>query len=170
MSYNFRFTDEDLGRLQARFWTKVEVSQDSSACWNWTGGTITSRGGARRGTISVQNRKVLSYRVAFFLTKGSWPEGVIDHLCSNPLCCNPSHLEDVSNEENMARMATRGRSYAGERHHACTIPDEIVAQIIASVEAGRSAAAVGRSLGIHRTTAWRIAHGLLRASRTTSRH
>jgi hypothetical protein len=37
---------------------------------------------------------------------GPVPEGLeLDHLCENPPCCNPAHLEPVTHAENNRRAA-----------------------------------------------------------------
>ena len=49
-------------------------------------------------------RKMLPHRVAYMVFVGQIPEGlVIDHLCRNPSCINPEHLEAVEFVENVAR-------------------------------------------------------------------
>lgn len=48
--------------------------------------------------------KRYAHRVAYEAIKGPIPEGlVIDHLCRVRWCCNPEHLEAVTNEENILR-------------------------------------------------------------------
>src|SRR5690606_27089460 len=45
--------------------------------------------------------------------QGPIPAGlVIDHLCGNTSCCNPEHLEAVTNAENMRRRAKRSATCA----------------------------------------------------------
>lgn len=47
---------------------------------------------------------LLAHRVAWFLESGEIPQDkVIDHLCRVRTCCNPSHLDPVTQAENMAR-------------------------------------------------------------------
>jgi hypothetical protein len=42
--------------------------------------------------------------VAYLLTIGPIPEGLhLDHLCRNPPCVNPAHLEPVTCAENLRR-------------------------------------------------------------------
>lgn len=46
--------------------------------------------------------------VAYELWVGPVPSGLeLDHLCNNPPCCEPKHLEPVTHEENMRRMRIR---------------------------------------------------------------
>jgi hypothetical protein len=82
--------------LLDRFWSKVEKSD---GCWRWLGGHA---GG--RPFFYLGKGNVPAYRVAYILTHGQIPEGTeIDHLCKNPSCVRPDHLEAVSHRENMRR-------------------------------------------------------------------
>lgn len=46
----------------------------------------------------------MAHRVSHVLYKGPIPNGlVIDHLCRNPSCVNPDHLEAVTQKENVHR-------------------------------------------------------------------
>jgi hypothetical protein len=72
-------------------------------CWPWTAST---RGGgygqiARGG---LNNGMFTAHRVAWELLRGPIPAGyVVDHLCKNPRCCNPNHLEPVPERVNLMR-------------------------------------------------------------------
>jgi len=75
----------------ARFWSKVDKSGD---CWLWTG-TRSVGGYGRYAVKGVKNH--LAHRYAYEHTIGQIPAGlVIDHLCRNAGCVNPSHLEPVT--------------------------------------------------------------------------
>ena len=74
-------------------------------CWLWTG--AVSRDGY--GQFAVNRRPVLAHRWAYQFWNGPIPtKHEIDHLCRNPQCVNPSHLEAVTHRENVLRGA-RGR-------------------------------------------------------------
>ena len=84
--------------LPERFWRKVSKAPDG-ACWEWLGSKNCGYGHIRD---SGSMRK--AHRVAYELVIGPIPEGlVIDHLCRNRACVNPSHLEPVSQKENIRR-------------------------------------------------------------------
>lgn len=64
-------------------------------CWEWQG--LTNNGYARV-------KKQYLHRLFFEYWKGKIPqEFVIDHLCRNPICLNPSHMEAVTIGENVRR-------------------------------------------------------------------
>lgn len=77
-------------------------------CQIWTGpkvpkgyGVINIRAGKRI------TRRELVHRMAYQLAhgEGSLHGLTVDHLCGVPLCCNPNHLEAVTNSENTRRAA-----------------------------------------------------------------
>lgn len=79
---------------------KSRVNEADGGCWEWQGG-LTKAG---YGQISVQNKKLYVHRVVYALLVGELVEGLtIDHLCSNRRCCNPDHLELVTQGENTRR-------------------------------------------------------------------
>ena len=91
----------DIDTLAVRFWPKVEKTD---GCWLWTGARDKLGYGWIRRT---RGGNAPAYRVAWELEVGPIPEGlVIDHLCRNPSCVNPAHLEPVTQRENMLRGAT----------------------------------------------------------------
>jgi len=91
----------------ARFWPKVGIDFETG-CWPWLGATSDYGHGrflleARRG-IRVERR---AHTVAYEHFVGPIPEGLEpDHLCRNPACVNPAHLEPVTHRENMLRGET----------------------------------------------------------------
>ena len=68
----------------------------SKPCRLWPGPVHTNGYGMNRGR--------LAHRVAYEEEVGPIPEGlVLDHLCRNRLCTEPSHLEPVTQRENVLR-------------------------------------------------------------------
>ncbi len=98
-----------LEHLQALdFWARVAIG-GSGDCWEWTRGrTAGGYGYVHVGTrITGLERPVAigAHRVALALHRGEMPDPhlVIDHRCRNPACCNPSHLDLVSQLRNVRR-------------------------------------------------------------------
>ena len=81
-----------------RFFEYVEFTQ---SCWFWTG----ARTGNGYGSFTVRKGyHVPAHRWAYSSLMAEIPAGlVIDHLCRQPLCVNPDHLEAVTNRENLRR-------------------------------------------------------------------
>lgn len=81
-----------------RFLTKINHTGN---CWIWT--RSTTKEGYGRFAISHHN-EILAHRFSYELFKGNIPKGLtLDHLCRNPSCVNPDHLEVVTLKENLAR-------------------------------------------------------------------
>lgn len=94
-TYTRRSTEE-------RFWSFVDKTTD---CWLWTG-SRTAEGYATFciTTDTNQRHRVVVHRLAYELLIGKIPTGlVLDHLCRNPRCVNPAHLEPVTMRENVLR-------------------------------------------------------------------
>lgn len=58
----------------------------------------------------------LAHRVVFFLDRGYWPDGIIDHIDGDKLNNIPVNLRDVSQSENGANMKARGYYWNGEKN------------------------------------------------------
>lgn len=83
-----------------RFWARV-IREDG--CWRWMGSVNSTGYGhftwREDGKIKTRGAHVIAYE----LHTGTTVSGTIDHLCRNPGCVNPAHLEPVSMRENTLR-------------------------------------------------------------------
>lgn len=94
-----------------RFWSRVAIG-GRYECWVWKGGT-TSSGYGRWGSKPARQ----AHRVAYELTRGPIPEGlVLDHLCRNRVCVNPEHLDPVTNRVNVLRGVGTSATNARKTH------------------------------------------------------
>lgn len=86
-----------------KFWRDT-VRTDG--CWFWVG-SIT-KGGYGLTARGRGRGNQMAHRFAYELLVGPIPEGLeVDHLCNNPRCVRPEHLEPVTPEENMRRSVER---------------------------------------------------------------
>lgn len=97
-----------------RFWGSIKRGNQDE-CWEWQGPTSTAKShtygvfclyrrikvGERESAGHLQYK---AHRIAFLLSNGQISrELTIDHVCENKLCCNPRHMEEVSQSENTLR-------------------------------------------------------------------
>lgn len=88
-----------------RFDRKLRVVQrdGDGPCWEWVGANDGEHG---YGSVYFEGRTRKAYRVIYELLRGPITDGLaLDHLCRNPPCCNPDHLEPVTIGENNRRGA-----------------------------------------------------------------
>jgi len=105
-----------------RFLTKVQ--ETITGCWEWTASRDRKGYGLFRLGIrkAGTRRLVQAHRFAYRVFVGPIPAGtVLDHLCRNPSCVNPTHLEPVTAAENNRRgnspTATNARKTHCPRGH-----------------------------------------------------
>lgn len=82
-------------KQRTRFWSRVEKLE--TGCWFWQR-AVNANG---YGILGLGFKVYLAHRVAFFDSYGRQPSPVLDHVCCNPPCVNPSHLDEVSGSENV---------------------------------------------------------------------
>lgn len=88
------------GPLELRLARYIE--RMPSGCWEWT--STRQEGGY--GTVSPGDGRnnIKAHRAMYEALVGPIPDGLdLDHLCRNPPCVNPSHLEPVTRAENTRR-------------------------------------------------------------------
>lgn len=125
-------------RKSNRFWGKVD-KRGSNECWPWLG-RLNPKG---YGSFDTPHGSSLAHRVAYVLSIGPIPEGfTLDHVrargCTRRDCCNPAHLEPVTQRVNVLRgdglpaqnarktHCPRGHVYdfevrkkSGDKHRGC---------------------------------------------------
>jgi len=108
-----------IDRGDERFWSKVDAVGD---CWEWTG--ARNAGGYGRYWRGAGRGARFAHVVAYELVYGPVPTGlVLDHLCRNPRCVNPDHLEAVTTRVNIVvrgvgPIAANARKTHCKRGHA----------------------------------------------------
>ena len=77
----------------------------------YTGDCIVWCGASNKlgyGRLYINGTFHMAHRLAYELEHGQIPAGLeIDHLCRNPSCINPAHLEAVSHAVNVNRGTSR---------------------------------------------------------------
>lgn len=81
-----------------RIMAKVKIEVD---CWIFTG---KLSGNNNYGGIRDGKKMRLAHVVMYECKYGLVPSYLeLDHICKNPKCCNPDHLEAVTHQENVRR-------------------------------------------------------------------
>ena len=98
----------------------MQYVQLEGECWIWTGAKDPK--GYGRINYNGHAKSALAHRVAYMEFVGPIPDGLeLDHLCRNPSCINPEHLEPVSRSINMKRglagTSPRFRNYWLSKTH-----------------------------------------------------
>src|ERR1041385_4955256 len=79
-------------------------------CWEWTG----AKTGHGYGKILTFRSIQVAHRILYELLVGPVPEGMeLDHLCRNPSCVRPDHLEPVTHRVNISRAIQKTHCLRG---------------------------------------------------------
>lgn len=99
------------GPIQERLRARTRTLENGCVVWT----ASVDRHGYGRIYFGGVNRA--PHRVAYELERGPIPDGAqVDHLCKNPLCCNPDHLEAVTPRENTLRSSSLSAVNARKTH------------------------------------------------------
>lgn len=78
------------------------IRRGADECWGWK--AHIDKNGYTWASVGHALYHGPAHRLAYELFVGSIPQGLhIDHLCRNPGCVNPAHLEPVTLAENVMR-------------------------------------------------------------------
>lgn len=88
------------------------VVKRENGCWEWTGGR--NRG---YGVLSYKGKYDKAHRLSYMWLKADIPNGLeLDHLCRNPPCVNPDHLEAVTRKINASRGSWAMKTHCPQGH------------------------------------------------------
>ena len=133
--------------IEDRFSEKVDKS---GTCWIWIGAKTKSG----YGNFFVGPGNMRAHRFSYLAQNGAIPPGMqLDHLCRNPICVNPLHLEPVTNKEN-GRRGLKGILRTSCIHGHPYTPENTVTRKRGDRECRIC----------HREQDWRRRHGLKRES------
>ena len=99
-----------------KFWEKVDGG-DVGTCWNWT--AVKNKSGHGRFNPSGYSERgsLMAHRWSYQELRAEIPEGLhLDHLCRNPSCVNPWHLEPVTPQVNTLRGEGPAAKNAAKTH------------------------------------------------------
>lgn len=89
---------------------KERTTVTESGCWEWQGPRDSKGYGSTfvGSRVDGTRRCIRTHRMAWEAWRGPIPDGMtIDHLCETKPCCNPDHMEVVTNAENQRRRSMR---------------------------------------------------------------
>jgi HNH endonuclease len=149
-----RLVRPDLG---ARFWAHVD-RRGSGECWLWR----ASLGSTGYGQFNVDRRVEKAHRVAWKLTRGSIPAGLlVCHTCDNRRCVNPAHLFLGTVRDNTADMMRKGRGQgpphrSGSANNASKLTEESVQEIRQRLRGGEPTTRLSKEFGVSPAAIWWI--------------
>jgi hypothetical protein len=151
-----------------RFWAKVNkdgpihpYNPAMGSCWLWIASVQNKGYGVLDTNHSGIRKTHLVHRIAFALANGSIGAGMkILHSCDTPRCCNPGHLFEGTQRDNMRDCVSKGRCrsgrHPGARGEKCwlaLLTEQKVRDIRRIYAAGGiSQERLGEMFGVKRTT------------------
>jgi hypothetical protein len=124
------------------------VSFDNG-CWLWTGYTVETDGGGKRGRFYYQGKNQWAHRVAYLLFNGPLDDDMLAcHSCDVGLCVRPDHIFPGTVQMNNADKQAKGRARGGLV--SWILSEAQRADIRARLVAGESTITLAREYNISR--------------------
>ena len=114
---NGKWRKQNMNNAEFKAWFNAQLVPDGD-CLLWPRRRDELRNGVKTyGKVAFQGKTLRTHRVAFFLQHGRWPNPNCNHTCDNPACCNPAHLYEGDQQDNVADMVRRGRRITTKGRH-----------------------------------------------------
>lgn len=135
-----------------------------TGCWEWTKGKSHGYGQLRVPPV-FGDYPLYAHRVSYVLHYGPVAQGMfVCHKCDNPMCVNPEHLFQGTQEDNLRDMANKKRSCLGEKNGQSKLTDDMVKNL--RVDAGLKQYELAVKYGISEAQVSRILRGSRRSETT----
>lgn len=95
------------------FEQKIDRSGGKEACHIWMASALPDG----YGMFRVMGRTILAHRLSYLLAGGKFGHAAIMHLCDNPRCVNPAHLQGGTMRDNVLDMVSKGRNRPSHANH-----------------------------------------------------
>lgn len=128
--------------MEERFLSKVNKTE---TCWIW----ISAKNKVGYGYFGYNRKVCKAHRISYELYKGQIPKGlVVRHICNNPSCVNPNHLEVGTYQDNSNDMKLAGRQpkMCGIKNGHAKLTEEQVRDIRNRI--GQSLKEIGNEFGV----------------------
>lgn len=106
--------------FKTRFISKIDFHSSDTGCWIWKGsfGGFDAHEKHAYGRFWFMEKNVMAHRFSYEFIGGKEIQkgNVIDHLCKNPRCVNPNHLESITLYENSIRTSSAYGQNAAKTH------------------------------------------------------
>ena len=149
--------EQELESLKVRY-EKFVVKNDEG-CWDWIG----NKNPNGYGQMSFKRGKPISaHRASWIIHNGPIEKGIhILHICDNPPCTSPTHLQLGTHQQNMRQMAERGRNPkpAGELSSWSKLTNEKVIEIKRLLGEGHKVVDIARKFSVSNTCIGEIKAG-----------
>jgi len=130
----------------SRFWRGVDVGGPDE-CWPWMGQKFRFGHGRFRVKRGGVEKAYTASSVAFYFAYRQWAD-TCRHACDNPACCNPAHLREGTQKDNVQDAITRRRMPQAQPK----LTQEQADAIRAGSAAGRTGRALAEEFGVSPAT------------------
>ncbi len=145
--------------IAERFWEKVD-RRGPDECWPWL--ACVRREDEGYGAFGIDNRHHPAHRVAYELTIGPIPAGMVAcHTCDNPRCCNPAHVFLGTNRDNDADRVAKGRQAKGSHVGTSKLTEREVWAIRKLRSIGAKPAYLAERFGITAAHVWDLCNSAI---------
>lgn len=124
-------------------------------CWTYTGDLFED--GYGKFWMAGKSRRANRVALEFSLGRALGPGMQAMHWCDNPPCCNPAHLFEGTNADNVGDRHAKGRDARGESNGNARLTREQVEAIRQRVAGGETRQLVALDVGV----AWSTVDGIV---------
>lgn len=137
-----------------RFWSRVDIRTDSE-CWPWA--ARLDRDGY--GMFCFRGSNYHASKLAYWFTNGRKPFLSVLHTCDNAACCNPAHLYEGTQRQNINDKIERNRMARGEANGSSRYTTNQIEKVCRLIRDGLNAVQIERIVGVKRDTVKLVRRG-----------